>query len=62
MPHGEEYEKKSKAAVASMAPAGGLTSARLSDRATYWSIHRALHDGQPQGVVCGDIGCYSLVF
>ena len=31
-------------------------------RATYWSIHHTLTLDNRQGIVCGDIGCYTLGF
>ena len=62
-PMEDEYEKKSKSAVASMAPGRGLTFCPgCPHRASYWSIHKALRMDNRQGFVCGDIGCYSLGF
>ena len=56
-----EYAHRAAEIAAQGAPPRTLTfCAGCPHRASYWSIHNALHLDNRQGFVCGDIGCYSL--
>ncbi|MCX8118904.1 MAG: thiamine pyrophosphate-dependent enzyme [Desulfobacterota bacterium] len=60
-PRPEAYGKIASEALAEMVPPRGLTfCAGCPHRATYWAIKTALAMDGREGIVLGDIGCYSL--
>jgi indolepyruvate ferredoxin oxidoreductase alpha subunit len=60
-PRPEEYAKRAHEAAAELVPARALGfCAGCPHRATYWAVKTALALDGREGIVLGDIGCYSL--
>ena len=61
VPRPEDYSKRALEAVADFVPPRALSfCAGCPHRATYWAIKTALALDGREGIVAGDIGCYSL--
>lgn len=59
-PREEAYEQKCREAAQHVPPRGLQFCAGCPHRATYWAIKDALRMAGGNGVVAGDIGCYTM--